>query len=165
MDTAPPTPAPRKTSTAVIVGVTLLGVVVIGGLFLVFFGGIVAAIAVPNFIMMQLKAKRSEVPANVDGIMTAELSYDAAFDTFVPAGSKAQALRSLSKEQHTFESDAGFQTIGWQPDGLVRGGYWVELHGDSFVVHGIIDADGDGEYAEYVADGGPARLVTGPNVY
>ena len=39
--------------------------------------GILAAIAIPNFITMQLKAKRSELPGNVDGIKTAELSYDA----------------------------------------------------------------------------------------
>ena len=30
--------------------------------------GILAAIAIPNFITMQLKAKRGELPGNVDGI-------------------------------------------------------------------------------------------------
>ena len=45
--------------------------------------GILAAIAIPNFVAMQYRAKRAEVPSNVDGIKTAELAYDAAFDTFV----------------------------------------------------------------------------------
>ena len=44
--------------------------------------GILAAIAIPNFVAMQYRAKRSEVPSNVDGIKTAELAYDAAFDTY-----------------------------------------------------------------------------------
>ena len=44
--------------------------------------GILAAIAIPNFVEMQYRAKRAELPANVDGIKTAEMGYDAAFDTY-----------------------------------------------------------------------------------
>ena len=47
--------------------------------------GILAAIAIPNFVEMQYRAKRAEIPANVDGIKTAEMAYDAAFDTFIAA--------------------------------------------------------------------------------
>ena len=45
--------------------------------------GILAAIAIPNFVDMQYRAKRAEVPSNVDGIKTAELAYEASFDQFV----------------------------------------------------------------------------------
>ena len=49
--------------------------------------GILAAIAIPNFVDMQYRAKRAEVPSNVDGIKTAQIAYDAAFDrvTYVRA--------------------------------------------------------------------------------
>ena len=40
--------------------------------------GILAAIAIPNFVAMQSKSKRPEVPGNVDAIKTAELArFDA----------------------------------------------------------------------------------------
>ena len=71
--------------------------------------GILAAIAIPNFIAMQLKAKRSEVPGNVDGIKTAEISYDAAFDAYVTA---AAHPTSIGKSFQNFDpSAAGFSTI------------------------------------------------------
>ena len=37
--------------------------------------GILAAIAIPNFLAMQLRAKRAELPSNLDGIRTAEKAY------------------------------------------------------------------------------------------
>jgi len=40
--------------------------------------GILAAIAIPNFVEMQLKAKRAELPGTVDGIKASQLGYDAA---------------------------------------------------------------------------------------
>ena len=44
--------------------------------------GILAAIAIPNFVAMQLRAKRSELPTNVDAIRTAELAYEHEWDQF-----------------------------------------------------------------------------------
>src|SRR5579859_2204076 len=52
---------------AIIVGVVgCLGVMVIG---------ILAAIAIPNFIMFQCKAKQSEAKTNLSGIFTAEKAF------------------------------------------------------------------------------------------
>jgi prepilin-type N-terminal cleavage/methylation domain-containing protein len=47
--------------------------------------GILAAIAIPNFLAMQLRAKRAELPSNLDGIRTAEKAYQAEWDTFTSA--------------------------------------------------------------------------------
>jgi type II secretory pathway pseudopilin PulG len=133
--------------------------------------GIVAAIAIPNFVAMQLKAKRSEVPANMDGIRTAELAYDAAFDEFVPVGSREEAeqeLRSGGKEQRSWRGGAAWEKLGWRPDGMIRGAYWVEVapDGKAFTVHGLCDVDGDREYAEFTADGeSRATGMTNPDVY
>ena len=54
--------------------------------------GILAAIAIPNFVAMQLKAKRSEVPSNVDGIKTAEVAYEAAFDAYLDSAAKPGSI-------------------------------------------------------------------------
>jgi type IV pilus assembly protein PilA len=129
--------------------------------------GIVAAIAIPNFVAYQLKAKRAEVPANVSGIRIAELAYQAAFDKLVPAGSREEALASLTgKQQHAWAGGPAWDTLDWRPSGPIRGAYWVEVDGDTFTVHGICDVDADGTVAEYVAtaDESPT-LVSGYDTF
>ena len=65
--------------------------------------GILAAIAIPNFVDMQYRAKRAEVPGNVDGIKTAQIAYDAAFDKYIevsswtPSSNIAKTQRSWSQ--------------------------------------------------------------------
>ena len=155
-------------STGVIAGIVIAAVllVAIGGPAMVACIGVGAAIAIPNFVAMQLKSKRAEVPSNVAGIKTAELAYDAAFDGFIPAGNEFEARREIGKAQREWNSDAGWEKLGWSPDGKVRGAYWVEVHGNDFTVHGICDVDGDGEVAEYAATKTTgATLVTDPHVY
>ena len=112
--------------------------------------GIMAAITIPNFIAMQLKAKRGEVPANVDSIKVAELAYDAMYDGFLPVG-HPPGSDEVGKAQRAWTSDAGWSALPWSPDGLVRGAYWVEVSGDDFIVHGVCDVDADGVRAEYTA--------------
>ena len=105
--------------------------------------GILAAIAIPNFVDMQYRAKRAEVPSNVDGIKTAELAYEASFDTFI-ANSDFQPDSTPGKQQRNW-SAGNFGTLGWAPDGKVRGSYKVDLNGSTdFTVRGECDVDGDG---------------------
>lgn len=113
----------------------------------------ILGLASSNFGLMQQKAKRAEVPTNVDGIKVALLAYDAAFDSFVAAPAAPRALDQLTKEAVPWVSNPGFTQLGWAPDGDVRGVYWVEVNADGsdFVVYGAIDADGDGEPVIYRA--------------
>jgi len=39
-------------------------------------GGVFGGVAYPNYVAMQLKAKRGELPGYVNGIKKAELAYD-----------------------------------------------------------------------------------------
>jgi type IV pilus assembly protein PilA len=131
--------------------------------------GILAAIAIPNFITMQNKAKRAEVPGNVDGIKTAELAYDAAFDGYLaltpsPAGVPAKAQTAWTA------SGSQWSSLGWSPDGAVRGQYGATLvqctqdtvaYGTGvpvFCVTGTSDVDADGNPVEYYA--GPQYNAT-----
>ena len=94
--------------------------------------GILAAIAVPEFNQMQLKAKRAEVPLNVEGITTAHLAYEAAHDRFlfqlswVPNG-------TFTKKARPWVTTSTYQAIGFRPDGAVRGGY----HSPSWGANGV----------------------------
>jgi len=58
--------------------------------------GILAAIAIPNFLKFQAKSKTSEAKTNLKGIYTAQASYYGEFGTF-----------------------ANFQTINWVPVGRI----------------------------------------------
>jgi type IV pilus assembly protein PilA len=124
--------------------------------------GILSAIAIPNFVAMQYRAKRAEIPTNVDGIKTAEIAYDAAFDTYVvaaaaPDDSPAKALRDW-----TYPAD--FQAIGWEPSGKVRGTYSVTMAGGvtNFEVTGECDVDGDTTRATYTATKSIGATMTTP---
>ena len=112
--------------------------------------GILAAIAIPNFVAMQLKAKRAEVPGNVDGIKTAQMAYDAAYDGFVTAA--VNPAGSIGKAQQDWSTTvAGWSTLGWSPDGKVRGNYETTNATTDFNVEGNSDVDGDGTPATYTA--------------
>jgi prepilin-type N-terminal cleavage/methylation domain-containing protein len=112
--------------------------------------GILASIAIPNYIEMQLRAKRSEVPSNLNGIKTSELGYAAAFDTYVNAAPKPASV-GKSAQAWVVSAD-GFSVIGWRPDGAVRGSYEVTSATiTTFVALGSCDVDGDGTLAHYSA--------------
>jgi len=119
--------------------------------------GILAAIAIPNFVEMQYRAKRAENPACVDGIKTAEMGYDAAFDKFISASTYPDADVNKKTQAWVHTNAAGFQTLGWQPDGEVRGAYSVTTTdqattaGGDFRVRGVIDVDNDNTDAHYTA--------------
>ena len=93
--------------------------------------GILAAIAIPNFVAMQLRSKRSEMPTNVEGIRTAELAFFNQYDTFVncsavPSDGYAQgAPKDIGNLSGT-----GFDTIGWAPDGKVYAQYEATADGE-----------------------------------
>ena len=128
--------------------------------------GILAAIAIPNFVAMQYRAKRAEVPSNVDGIKTAELAYDAAFDTFITQSSFIPSA-TVGKTQVQWSAGSAFDTLGWSPDGDVRGGYKVSTtSATDFRVTGICDVDGDGVQASYTSTKSVnAALVTTNDTY
>ena len=114
--------------------------------------GILAAIAVPNFMAMQAKAKRAELPTIVNGIADSQVAYQVAHDSyidipsFIPAGVPGKTLRP-------WPTGSGFETLGWAPDGEVRGSYKCEVSSATeFSVTAQSDVDGDGVMATYFYD-------------
>lgn len=120
--------------------------------------GILAAIAIPNFVEMQYRAKRAEIPSNVDGIKTAQMGYDAAFDEFISCLDHPGAASIGKKQVDWAGGNTDFQKLGWSPDGKVRGTYAVDttvasasVKGADFTVTGICDVDADSNPADYTA--------------
>ncbi|MFZ5480332.1 MAG: type IV pilin protein [Myxococcota bacterium] len=124
--------------------------------------GVLAAIAVPQFTEMQLKAKRAELPGNVDGIRTSEIIYDATFDTFLELPVMPRDDASLDKKMIPWVvSDPNWDLVGWEPDGEVRGNYMVTLLSPiKFSVVGRSDCDDDDALAEYTASENTTATIT-----
>ncbi len=57
--------------------------------------GILAAIAIPNFLRFQLKSRTSESKVNLAAIRTAEESYLAEFGTYIAAAASPAAICAL----------------------------------------------------------------------
>ena len=128
--------------------------------------GILAAVAIPNYVSMQYRAKRAELLPNVEAIRTLELAYDASKDDFVEV-STYQPDTTPGKAPRAWLHGSGFDSLGWEPDGHVRGSYRVTITSVSdFLAEGISDVDGDG--AEARVTGSRLRettLVTDNQVY
>lgn len=125
--------------------------IVAGLLFACF--GLVMAFALPRFLVMGRKAKVGEIFSNVDGIKTAQAAYMAEHGSFLPTEPHPRPVEDLDPKQAEWTSGSAFDELGWSPDGPVRGTYQVVVLPDSsdFVVHGWIDADGDGVPAHITA--------------
>jgi hypothetical protein len=98
----------------------------------------------------------SETQANVTAIRWAELAYDAAFDTFLPADVTPRPLASLTQYPARWVGDTAFAALGWAPSGDVLGCYAVTTSTSAdgvrhFQVDGWVDAEGDGTPAHWVA--------------
>jgi hypothetical protein len=134
--------------------------------------GLGAPVAIPNFIAMQLRAKRSEAPTNVDGIRTAEKAYHHEWDAFTSARSTPTYVAGRAQVAFTGGGYRNFENLGWTADGKVRCQYKVTARnavyaaGDDFTVTGTCDVDGDGVYSIYQANRAEkARMMTSNNVY
>jgi type IV pilus assembly protein PilA len=93
--------------------------------------GILAAIAIPNFLRFQLKAKSSEGKVNVAAIRTAETAYNSEFATYIgatisPAAPAAGTKQAFADTQLLIPG-AGFNVVGWEPEGQVYFSYGVAV--------------------------------------
>ncbi len=123
------------------------------GLF-VLVGGCGVLILIPNFVEIPRPRTRSEVPPNVDGIKTAQIAYEAAFDVFLAIPEPVpRVVDELDSESVEWPLGTPFDELGWMPSGRVRGTYWVEVSADGsdYTVHGMCDLDEDGQRAHYTA--------------
>ena len=68
--------------------------------------GILAAIAIPNFMRFQAKSRQSEAKTNLGAIGTTAESFRAEKDTYVVSAA------------------GGLGDLGWAPQGTVRYSYW-----------------------------------------
>ena len=138
--------------------------------------GILAAIAIPNFLRFQLRSRVGEGKTNIAAIRTAEEAYAAEYATYVPAAIAPGGVLSGDKQDwDTVASAGGFDTIGWFPEGEVYYNYNVvagaggapggcPLAGTPctiYTVEGESDIDSDGTNNTWGYVHAPAGAVAG----
>jgi len=89
--------------------------------------GILAAIAIPNFLRFQLRARSSEGKTNLAAIRTAEEGYNAEFGTYLDAAPNPGVQPTSAKVVWAPGGVAipGFDPLGWSPEGEVYFQYEV----------------------------------------
>jgi len=125
--------------------------------------GILAAIAIPNFLTYQAKSRRAEAFANVVAIATSELSFQAESDIYVDAGAFPDwtAYGFLGTHKMTWDaaSVAEYAQLGWSPEGEVAYSYEVNAGASggctctlcfTATAHGDVDGDGTPGAVMYV---------------
>ena len=123
--------------------------------------GILAAIAIPNFLRFQLKAKSSEGKVNIAAIRTAEESYLAEFGVYISAVLSPAALpQSKIPFVDAGTTGANFDTLGWAPEGQVFFQYATTAAASAYTISAAadIDANGTAQFWGYV------KPVTGTTV-
>ena len=112
--------------------------------------GILAAIAIPNFLRFQLKSKSSEGKVNVAAIRTAQESYLAEFGVYVsaPASPAAVPTTKVPFVDVGGTNAASFNTLGWAPEGQVFFQYATTAgtgtQGSAYTISAAADIDADG---------------------
>jgi type IV pilus assembly protein PilA len=118
--------------------------------------GILAAIAIPNFLMFQLRSKTGEAKTNLAAIRTAEEGYFAEFGQYIaqtaPVGNTA-----LTSQKVAWTTGTSFDTLGWAPEGSVFYQYAVTVAGSSYTA----DAQGDLDQANNPSDFGYVKVPVG----
>ena len=104
-------------------GFTLVELVIAVGMI-----GLLAALAIPNFITYQARARRGEAYANLAGIARAERGYFAENGTYYEAlthPNPGGGGTNLGAQTHGWDGAAKteFKGLGWEPEGRVRYAY------------------------------------------
>jgi len=112
--------------------------------------GILAAIAIPNFLRFQLKAKTSEGKTNLAAIRTSEQSYYSEYGRYVSSTGAAPVIAQVGSAKTAFTpaSATGFTTLGWSPEGQVFFSYAVgsDVLGTGFFATAQADINANGTY-------------------
>ena len=103
--------------------------------------GILAAIAIPNFLRFQLKSKSSEGKVNLAAIRTAEESYLAEFGQYVSAAPAPAG--TMGTQKTPWVTNASFTDLGWGPEGAVFFQYGITVGDGGYTAAATADIDGD----------------------
>jgi len=130
--------------------------------------GILAAIAIPNFLKFQLRSKTGEAKTNLAALRTAEEGYFAEYGVYVVAAAPLPAVFGAAKQQWPAPA-AGFDTVGWGPEGEVYFQYMMNATppaDTSYTLEALGDLDGGGATSDfgYIHPDPNGAVGSGPSI-
>ena len=150
-------------------GFTLVELLIVIGII-----GVLAAIAVPNFISYQARARRSEAYANLSAVARLQTSYHAERGEYFEAGAWPNYVANggLGSKKMMWDalSEAAYADLGWRPEGQVFYAYETNTGATpctctqcfTATAAGDVDADGLPSAVMYVhPESDPDGTVTG----
>jgi type IV pilus assembly protein PilA len=125
--------------------------------------GILAAIAIPNFLNFRLKAKASEAKSNLGAIRSTSVAYYAEWNVYVgnqnytPEGSRASNGSKVA-----WVGSTRFSILGFSPEGQVFFDY--NLTGTNYPTAGFTstaqgDLDGDSQTSTFSIDSASTAIT------
>ena len=132
--------------------------------------GILAAIAIPNFLTFRLKAKTSEAKSNLGAIRTVEEAYKAEEDQYYPSGGTiARYPGACTTTKQTWTGSAtAFSALGFEPAGQVYYDYGISsCTAITFQADAYGDLDGDDVEAHFYCNQSGSDIIndTAKNIY
>lgn len=132
--------------------------------------GMLVGMAVPNFVQMRQRARRTELQTELAMVVTAQLGHSAAYGGYLEVPAAPRAPEALTHDAVPWAAVPAWEPLGLSPEGDVRGTYSVALTELGAVAHGWMDADGDGVPAHMIvtltpAGPSPPELLTPDDVY
>jgi type IV pilus assembly protein PilA len=114
--------------------------------------GILAAIAIPNFLRYRLKARTSEATSNLGAIRTTEVAFYAEWSWYVGNQAATPVLdRTFNSVKVDWVADTRFSILGFAPEGatfysyaLVGNPLAAGTAADGLTMNAIGDLDDDG---------------------
>lgn len=108
--------------------------------------GILAAVAIPNYLRFQLRSRSAEAPLNLQSIHRCEFSYVSARDEFHAASPSPAGTPDMNRKD--WVDAGGFTNIGFMPEGTVYFQYAVNLGAtkQSFTAASRADLDDNGDF-------------------
>ena len=115
--------------------------------------GILAAIAIPNFLKFQLRSKTGEAKANLAAIRTAEEGYFSEYSVYVAQAAPWPTALPTNLKQ-VWAPLSNFDQLGWSPEGEVFFMYGVTWLGPgpnagAFTAAAEGDLDADTTFSQF----------------
>ena len=111
--------------------------------------GILSAIAIPQFMNYQMKAKTSEAKTNIGSINTAETAYAAEHGVFKTCSQNPSSAPNSTKQ--AWSTGSNFEDIGFSPQG------------DVFYVYGVSSGSEPSDQSNLASDASDGEVTMGDN--
>jgi type IV pilus assembly protein PilA len=123
--------------------------------------GVLAAIAIPNFMRMRERAKIAEAKANLGAIRVTETSYFGEYSHYVGNQPQTPDRTSNPPGRFPFAMSTRFSILGFAPDGRVYFSYalaGVDFPTDAFTAEAHGDLDGNGDWSVWSITSGDKEI-------